>query len=455
MLLTRVASDGSPLDAEPVLVAEGVEMWPFRPDVAFDGHRLLVVWNDPSGSVLARRYSTALQPLDASPFVVFASGTTPTVSGVAGGFLAGATFVFSGDQNQLQAKRVSGDGAVIDANPLILGGGWVENPTFSAFSTAGGAFLAVWTKRPTHDSPASSVHARIVAPDGTFGSADLVVSTNGGGDYPDVAVLGDRALIVWTDDVLSTGDRIEGRLLDANGSLIGADLVIDDGAFDQSFPAVTSDGGQFLVAWVDYRDQLPIEQLRGDVFAARVSVDGSVLDPQGVRVTGGEFPEDLPRLATSAGIPCAFWLDLRAPGNGSDHVQRVVHREIGSLLPGPWQNLGFGKPGSSGVPSLFGVGLPAPGSLVTLAIDNAAPSANTWFLAGASRVDLPFLGGVLVPAPTVILPIATDGSGRLELGVIWPAGLPSGIPIFAQAWIADPAGSFGFAATNGLSITQP
>lgn len=455
VLLTRVAADGSPLDAEPVIVAEGAELWSFRPDVAFDGQRLLVVWNDPSGSVVAQRYSLSLQPIDPAPFVVFPAAGTPTVAGSTTGFLVGATWVFSGDQNQLQAKRVSGDGIVIDASPLVVGGDWVENPTFTAFTEAGGAFLAVWTRRPTHDSPASSVHARIVNPDGSFLTSDLIVSTNGGGDFPDVAVLGDRALLVWTDDVLSTGDRIEGRLLSANGALIGTDIVIDDEAFHQSFPTATTDGARFLVAWVDYRDQLPIEQLRGDIFAARVGLDGSVLDPTGVRVTSGGLPEDLPRLATAAGIPRAFWLDLRSSGGGSDHVQRIVHREIGSLLPGPWQNLGFGKPGQLGTPSLFGSGTPTANSLVTLTVDNGAPLANAWFIAGGARVDLPFFGGVLVPTPSVILPAALDADGRLAFGVVWPTGLPSGVPIHAQAWIADPTATFGLAATNGLSITQP
>lgn len=453
VLLTRLAADGSALDTEPVVVASGPEMFRFLPDVAFDGERVLVTWNDPSGSVVARRYTQSLVPIDAAPFTVFTTGATPTVAGFGGSFLVGSTFVFSGDQNQLHAKRVSGSGGIIDANPIIVGGNWVENPTFAAYDD--GRFLAVWTKRPTHDSPASSVHARILLADGTFGTADTIVSTNGGGLYPDVAIASDRALIVWCDDVFTSSDRIEGRLLQNDGSLLGADILIDDAPLHQSFPTVCTDGARFIVAWVDFRDQLEIEQLRGDIFAARVNLDGTVIDPVGVRVTSGELPEDLPRLVMASDIPRAFWLDLRSATSGSNHVQRIVHRALDGLLPGPWQNLALGKSGVAGVPTLYGFGSPVAGTIVTITAENAAIQANAWLIAGATRLDAPFFGGTLVPAPTVVLPVVTDTAGHLALSFVWPAGIPSGVPLYVQTWVADSAATLGLSATNGLKITQP
>lgn len=457
VLLTRVAADGTPLAAEPVLVASGSENWRFLPDVGFDGERLLVVWNDPAGGVLARRYAADLAPIDPAPFTVFTVGATPSVAGNSGTFLVAATVLFSGDQNQLLARRVQGDGTVLDAGALILGGGWAESPVLAPFGAGGYGFVAVWTRRPTHDSPASTVHARVVLVDGALATGDLIVSTSGGGLDPDVAVAGDRALIVWCDDVFSAGDRIEGRLLFENGTFGGPDILIDDAPFHQSFPAVATDGARFVVAWIDYRAQLEIEQLRGDVYAARVALDGTVEDPLGIQVTTGALPEDLVRLAALDDVVRAFWLDLRgaAANGGTAHVQRVMQRGLDDLAPGPWQNLGFAKPGSSGTPALFGVGAPAPGSSVTLAVANAAAAAPLWLVVGGARLDLPFLGGVLVPSPQVVLPLATDAGGGLALPVAWPAGVPAGTAIYLQAWIADGGAAQGTSATNGLSVHEP
>lgn len=453
VLLTRVAADGSPLQAEPLVLATGPEMWPFRPDVGFDGTNLLVVWNDPAGSIVAQRFTPDLVPVDASPFVVFATGATPTVAGNAGMFLVGATFLTSIDVNQLHAKRVSGAGVVLDASPLIVGTNWVETPTFVPYDVNGTGFLAVWTKRSTHDNPASSVHARGVLATGAFSTADLFVSQSGGGLDPDVAVANDRALIVWCDDVYTAGDRIEGRLLLPNGTLTGPDILINDQPFHQSFPTVTTDGARFVVAWVDYRDQLSIEQLRGDIYATSVNLDGTVVSPLGLQVTDGALPEDLPRLSTLDNVVRAFWMDLRT--GGSDHVQRLVHRSIDALVPGPWKNLGLALPGTFGAPALSGFGSPVAGSPVTFLVDNAASNAPAWFIVGGTRIDAPFFGGTLVPAPTILLAVGTDADGKFALPVAWPAGIPSGVPLYAQAWLADGAATFGFAATNGLSVTQP
>ncbi|MFT7463486.1 MAG: hypothetical protein ACI9EF_001830 [Pseudohongiellaceae bacterium] len=51
--------------------------------------------------------------------------------------------------------------------------------------------------------------------------------------------------------------------------------------------------------------------------------------------------------------------------------------------------------------------------------------------------------------------LSTNGTGGLTLPFAWPAGLPSGIPFYNQAWITDPTAPSGFSATNGLQGTTP
>ncbi len=45
---------------------------------------------------------------------------------------------------------------------------------------------------------------------------------------------------------------------------------------------------------------------------------------------------------------------------------------------------------------------------------------------------------------------ALSPDGRLTRALTWPAGLPPGFEISFQAVILDPAGPFGFAASNAL-----
>jgi len=121
-----------------------------------------------------------------------------------------------------------------------------------------------------------------------------------------------------------------------------------------------------------------------------------------------------------------------------------------------WYGLGNALPGTGGPPALAGSGFLVGGSPVLLALSNAIAGAPAILVAGLSRIDQPFLGGVLVPRPDAVLPgLLVDGQGRLSLPLVWPAGLPSGFTVFAQFWIADPVGPQGVAASNGLLALVP
>ena len=117
---------------------------------------------------------------------------------------------------------------------------------------------------------------------------------------------------------------------------------------------------------------------------------------------------------------------------------------------GVWQSVGGGVAGASGLPLLRGTGTPRSTAPVGLELTRAVPGAPAWLVAGAARVDLPVLGGILVPMPTVILGAFTVApGGSIALPLTWPP-LPSGAELAFQFWILDAAGPFGVAAANGL-----
>ncbi len=119
-----------------------------------------------------------------------------------------------------------------------------------------------------------------------------------------------------------------------------------------------------------------------------------------------------------------------------------------------WQEAGAGLAGAAGVPQLSGVGTLTAGAVTQLKLTNAAPNTSSVLILGAQRVDLPLFGGTLVPSPNFLLqPIPTGAGGTWFLAGVWPAGVPSNTKLWFQAWIPDPLGPQGYAASNGLEAT--
>ncbi|MHC4846547.1 MAG: hypothetical protein ACYTCU_10360, partial [Planctomycetota bacterium] len=125
-------------------------------------------------------------------------------------------------------------------------------------------------------------------------------------------------------------------------------------------------------------------------------------------------------------------------------------------VPGNWADLGNGLAGTHGIPSLDGCGTLAVGDTVTLTMTGALENATTHLVIGASIINTPFKGGVMVPAFDLLISgIPTGPSGSVVLGGPMAPGLPSGFTIAFQFWTVDPAGPVGFSASNGLGGTTP
>jgi FG-GAP-like repeat len=120
---------------------------------------------------------------------------------------------------------------------------------------------------------------------------------------------------------------------------------------------------------------------------------------------------------------------------------------------GPWHALGHSLAGAAGESLLEGAGPLLPGSDVLLRASGASANTPALLVAGLAAGDMPFKGGVLVPAPDLIVSgLATDDAGELLLAGGWPHGVPSGTTLFLQTWFP---GTAGFAATTALSATSP
>jgi hypothetical protein len=123
---------------------------------------------------------------------------------------------------------------------------------------------------------------------------------------------------------------------------------------------------------------------------------------------------------------------------------------------GPWTSLGQGLAGTGGVvPCLVGSGPMTGDSQLEFSMSDGLPLASTWLLAGFSELSQPFKGGVLVPTPELVLPLALDAQGAFDLAVLMPPVVPQGLPIYAQAWTQDVAGPAGVSASNAVLGIAP
>ncbi len=126
-----------------------------------------------------------------------------------------------------------------------------------------------------------------------------------------------------------------------------------------------------------------------------------------------------------------------------------------SVTPVAWTNLGQGLAGSNGVPQLTGQGSLVSGSTIQWSLTGAKALATTWLVVGTSQVQIPLLGGTLVPAPSVLIPLVTSAAGTAAFSANLANGLPTGQAIAAQAWLLDPAGIQGWAASNAILQVAP
>jgi hypothetical protein len=71
---------------------------------------------------------------------------------------------------------------------------------------------------------------------------------------------------------------------------------------------------------------------------------------------------------------------------------------------------------------------------------------------GFSTLQLPLLGGTLLPSPDLALSFPTGAQGKVDVAFPWPA-LPPGTDVWFQSWSLDFGAPEFWAASNALRAT--
>ena len=225
---------------------------------------------------------------------ILVAGAPAALAGAAAATTLGASGNRLGSESQhsLPATDALLGGPVVSPEyPVSLPAG--GNPQLGpAIAFDGTNYLVVWEEsRAGQDG----LYGARVGQDGAFlDGTGFAIATGSDERAPTVAFNGTNYLVTWEHEHVFSGEHSEwisaarvspqGVVLDPGG------FTVSNQAWFQFRPFVASDGADYLVAWARSADRSGVAR---DVWAARVSAGGVVLDPNAIlicQVTGNEDP---------------------------------------------------------------------------------------------------------------------------------------------------------------------
>ncbi len=323
----RVTPDGTVLDTAGIAIATGQHTLAC-PGITFDGRNFLVVWDQAidsaTSSIRGTRVGPGGQVLD-SGFVIGSS------SGVNGWYRITATsdgtnslVVWNDTARGLRGALVATDGSIVDTGIALTPAGYHPGHT-SLYD--GTNFLVAWaySSSSTGYVMASRVSRAGVPLDtpGVYVSGPLPANT----ENPAVAFDGNRYLVTWDHDLYGCPNIYGARLTRQMGMLdtTGISISRSRGAANVQYdPSTAFDGSNFLVAWVDNRN------MAGAIYAARVSLGGANLDPAGIPVCTLASNRGYPSVAFDGTGYLVTWADGRRNDSADIYAARVTRG--GSVL---------------------------------------------------------------------------------------------------------------------------
>jgi hypothetical protein len=287
------------------------------PGLAFDGMNYLVVWHEyccADHDLYGARVDPGGAMLDPFGFAICTVAGDQTQARVA--FDGSNYFVVWQDSRygaygscDIYGTRITPGGTVVDPTgiPISICLTGQGNPDIVFNGTN---YFVVWHREIT--GPLADIYGAHVATDGTVLDPDGIVisGVSDTQEYPAVAFDGTNYLVVWQDERAGKWYDIYGARVGTDGGVLDPDgIVISDAGWSQKYPDVAFDGSNYLVVWYDKR-----EGLTNDIYGARLSTDGSVLESSGIPISTAADHQTGPAVAFDGLDYLVAWKDHR---NGS------------------------------------------------------------------------------------------------------------------------------------------
>jgi hypothetical protein len=274
----HVTLTGSVGDGELTAIAHG-DSGGGNPDIASNGDGYLVVWKS-SGvvDIAGRRYSSSGGALDESPIMISPGGNaaSPAVASDGADYLVVWHYL-----DGIHCARVGSNGVLLDLDPIELTAD-AGPEAYPAAASNGADYLVVWRYR---EEITNYIYGARIDPDGQIHEPGTIEIARSGKslEYPAVASDGEDYMVLWLDwgQVWSARVSGDGVVLDPGG------LYIRAAAGGAARPSLAFDGANYVATWKE--SPWPPVTPPGARFA-RISPDGEVLDHEGVRIAGMKTP---------------------------------------------------------------------------------------------------------------------------------------------------------------------
>jgi len=347
----RISPDGAVLDSGIFFPLGADEQ--YGPSGASDSTDYLAVWLESQAqgdAVNAARISDDGTVLDSVGFLV--NGATGDKQNLATGFGDSLYLVAWEDYRSIDAShiycaRVSRDGQVLDPDGIMVCDA-LSSQYSPDISFDGQNFLVVWSD--SRSQVTNNIYAARISPAGVvldLGGIVVAAADTFADGQPAVCFTGTGYLVVWPGmNTNSYESRVCGALVSPAGLITKPRFVVGGAENFQNSPSLACGPTNSLVAWEDSRGP------SSDVYAARVSADGTVLDPGGVLIAATEYYEQTPRVTADESGFRVVW--RRSEFADSEYFATARVDEAGNVSHvGDW----FGLPGSdNGFDAVYGSG---------------------------------------------------------------------------------------------------
>jgi hypothetical protein len=277
----------------------------------WDGENFLVVWQDLRFGQYSDLYGTRINPsegtLDTAAFPICRLSQreyNPKLAWNGENFLVVWQDRRDGDFN-IYGTLVSPEGVVPDSDGFGIAattcqpGSWCEEE-YPALDWSGESFMVVWR---FERGWITAIKGRRISAGGDLIGSSLEIPTTEYFGAPNIAWGDTNYLVVFRGKGDIGSYDIYGQLISIDGTLIGNNIPIYQDDFTQGNPYIAWGAGNYLVVWEDDRNG------DYDIYGARVSSQGDILDPEGIPIFVGTGIQEPCGLTYDGTNYVVLWLD--------------------------------------------------------------------------------------------------------------------------------------------------
>lgn len=270
------------------------------PCVGFDGENWFTVWSHDDGGIYGARVDTSGTVLDPVAIQISNSGEKPVLS------FDGTNYLVVWENNDIYGARVATDGTVLDPSGIHICAAidYQKNP-YVVFGDTD--YLVVWQDDRNGGVTEADIYGTRVNTAGTvLDPAGIPISTaNSYQRDPGIAFDGTHWLVSWEDPRLGEMS-VFGARVSQDGSIVDPDAVpISLNTNNQGYSSVVYNGLHYFVTWQDWRSG------NYDICGTRVSNTGQILDSPPIQICPDSGLQWEPAVASGDMSNLVVWSDDR------------------------------------------------------------------------------------------------------------------------------------------------